>query len=264
MNLRTFALLALASAIACAACESMPTSKGDGDQAGQPAGSARPPARPVDATPPPDQPAQPPLADAKKTGQAVSDAVNASRDAAGAGLKTLKSMADESRIRSLGFDSLPQARDATVGDGLAVVRVRLDQLRAFQPGQSLYSLLQPPDRVVWAVVSGGAVRSSVTTELTGGRWAASRHGGSQMIRTIAAARKAMPAPAEGQAALEYIVSVPALNLLFAARQDQAGNVLLSPAADDDALRLSAGKPLPAEDVLPRLADAARQHDGNPR
>jgi Peptidase_C39 like family len=206
-------------------------------------------------------PPAPAAADAQKVVDTARAAVTDSQAVGLAGLKTLQAEA-ENDFSDLGFTTLDEARAARLGDGLAVFRIRLGVLKGFQPGQSLVGLLRPPpERVIWAVPSGAQVRSSVTTDLRGGIWTASRFGAANTIKGITRARAALNQHTGGTPPeATYVVSVPSLNVILVAHQDGAGNVVMAPTSDHSALALKVTKPEPAADILPRLADAAKKLD----
>lgn len=217
---------------------------------------------PVDPRPPPDRPPEPALGGSAQTAQAVMEAVAGSRGAAQRGIETLRKLITEQNLRSMGFETQQQVQVAELGQGLAHVRIRLDQLREQRGTLDPYALLQPPASVHWQVVQGGNVRSSVITERPKGEWEAVSFGGAELIKAIA---RQQQADRPSSKAMQFVASVPALKLVFLARQDEAGGQLLFTSVHDDkASGLMAGDTSPAATVLQRLVELARSHDGNPR
>jgi hypothetical protein len=199
----------------------------------------------------------PSLGSSVKTLQATDDAVAASVPAATAGMGALRSLAARSSSGAHGFASPLEADDATLGNGLAVVHVPLDRLKRFDEGENVFGLLLPVDEVFWTVSSGGSVKSSITTYLRDGIWSADVFGRSNTAKLIDEARGKFAAHNEPpNTAGEFLVSVPALQTLFVARQSSTGRLVLAAIAADVPLKFKQGSPVEAEDLFVKLANLA--------
>lgn len=171
-------------------------------------------------------------------------------------LDTFAKLVDERNYRQMGFESPDEPKRATLGRALAERMVRLDRLREYAGGP-IDELLTDTGRVSYLVEVDGEVRSSLVVGNRGGSWQAVSFGGSNYAELVAAAAGGMD-----DAADLFELRVPALNVTFLATR-RSGGLVLVPLIDNARYGYAAGQPIPAEEALSTLVEAAREHNGLP-
>lgn len=171
-------------------------------------------------------------------------------------LDTFAKLVDERNYRQMGFQSPDEVERATLGRTLAERMVRLDRLREYAGGP-VEELLTDTGRVKYLVEVNGEVRSSLTVGNRGDSWHAESFGGANYAELVAAAALRMDDSAD-----LFELRVPALNVTFLATRRDGGLVLV-PIVDDAGYGFTAGEPIPAEEALSALVEAAREHNGLP-
>lgn len=175
-------------------------------------------------------------------------------EAAAAGLKTMRALAEGGDSGSLGVRSPKDFDGATIGEKLDVFMIRLDALKAAPvDAPSAEKLLTSTTESVVPVLIGGQVRSSITITRGTGGFEASAFGEAD-LQGLGESRP----PGQGA----FLVQVPALGLQFLGSRE-AGKLMLTPMVSDPRLRLETGKAAPADDVVRQLVPLARSHDGLP-
>jgi len=178
-------------------------------------------------------------------------------------LVTFNELVTEENYTVMGFESLSEARVASLGEHLRVFMVRLDQLQKYQPGSDPNKILSGGDLVIYPVTVEEQVRSSIVVEKVKERWNATSFGGSNQVKMLTKVRKADSDSTELPISSYFVVQVPSLNLYFIAHQ--ADEVLmLTPLLDDPSYGFEAGFTMPADKVFEAILPAAKRHDGLPR
>ncbi len=181
------------------------------------------------------------------------------REAGSKGLETFGKLVNEQNASAMGFGSTREVQSATVGEGIPVVTLGLDELKRFNPDSDVFGVMGPIRRALVTVMVDGKVRSSIIVEPTKEGSKAIGFGGPEVIRALAA---------EGQkhnreGVTHFAVQAPALNSLFFAELN-GNEVRLTPVFDDPVLGLRSGATALAKEVIALLAAAAKKHDGMPR
>lgn len=179
---------------------------------------------------------------------------NSQATAAQHGLATLRQLVNAGNYASLGFDSLDEVRQATLGEPLQVYRVQLDALRAFTDKTDPETLLVDIRRNLYPVKVGDRVATSIF--VTGSRegWRASELGNAAVARLISRYR---------HGASDFVVHVPALKSWFVADRVE-GKLMLTPVMDDPRTKLRAGETVPADVVFLQLKQASEGYNGLPQ
>src|SRR5262245_11891040 len=161
--------------------------------------------------------------------------------------------------RQMGFDSPEQVRSASLGPPMRQFSVGLDDLKKFDTGSDPSKLLAGADTLIYPVLAGDGVRSSITLQRdSAGGWRAVAFGAPIFTRAVWGARPR----SEAAGASPFIVRVPALNLFFlGTRRD--GELMLAPVVDDPRLKFEKGVPVPAATVFAALVPLARAHNDLP-
>jgi hypothetical protein len=177
-------------------------------------------------------------------------------------IPTFAQLVTRDNYRAMGFNSTEEVRSATLGDPLEEFLIQLDELRKYQRGQDPGLLLHSAGRVTFPVRVKDATRSSLTVERKGASWQAIGFGAPSYVRHLDGLR-AQLAQREGQKVADYFeVKAPALRVSFVGVR-KGGKLFLTPLLDDGRFGFKAGTPLPAEDALAAMVQAARDHNGLP-
>ena len=185
-----------------------------------------------------------------------------SREVAARSLRTFAELVNETNFRVMGFESPAEVGTATVGDPLVRFYVRLDRLREYREGTDPFGLLSGGESVIYPVLVGDKVRSSMILEKKPEGWQTVSYGGPQAVRQLAGARDSARSREKAPERKYFSVRVPALALEFlAALQDDS--LTWIPLTPDPKGRWKAGEALPAGRVLGELVADAKAHNGLP-
>jgi hypothetical protein len=176
------------------------------------------------------------------------------------GLGALPDLINAANYKTMGFDSVAEVASAKLGDAIPVFMVRLDQLRRYT-GEDGSRLLVDLQTFVYPVHVAGQVRTAVEVRLVNGTWETARIGGAQRIRAIDKHRKAVMKSTRMAMSDFFEVRIPAVRLTFLGHHDAAG-LKLTPLSDEPSLRLVAGTPEAAEQILARLVPLAQATPDN--
>jgi hypothetical protein len=178
-------------------------------------------------------------------------------------LATFQKMGKQANFKAMGFESADEMTNATLGQPLLVYMVELGDLRAYQAGSDPNKLLKPIDKMIYPVNVKEEARSSIVLQKDKDGWKASDFGGANFARLVTRARdeavKTTGLPSTGC----FVVQVPSLNAYFLGYH-QNDKLMLVSLADDSALNLHAGAPLPAEQVFGDLVPFAQKYNGLPQ
>ena len=189
---------------------------------------------------------------AQAQSQAASDARTAK---AARALQELPELINKDNHRSLGFESVEEARAGKLGDAIPVFMIRLDALQQYR-GEDAGRLLTDVQRAVYPVEVGGQVRTTMELTSVNGQWEVARMGGAQKIRAMDKQRRSTMRVRGLQSSDFFEVRIPALNLSFLGHHDAEG-LMLTPMADDASLNLQAGRSVLASTLLTRLVPLAQ-------
>lgn len=185
------------------------------------------------------------------------------RQAAEKGQDTLKLLVkdDDKHAQELGFASAAEAADTKLGNPYPIVFVELEKLKQWQPGddpKNLSDLLEPTDQVIYPLIVGNKVKSSLTVTQIGAGWRTTEWGAKERIRLLNAALDNARV-----AESNFLVTIPALNLDFLGDMTD-GPFRVIPIRDDPRYRLMRTESVSAKDLFIKLLPEAKAHDGNPR
>ena len=171
-------------------------------------------------------------------------------------LGVLQKLVNDQNYRAMGFDSVDEVKQAQLGQPLATFNIGLDQLKGYQTGANANSVLNPEFR----------------NDLPGhGEWSSEvlSHRGPESTRVYALQlrecrnRQGLSRYRTGDnAANDFVVRVPALNMYFLAKRVE-NRLFLTPIVDDPRLKLKVGEEVPAEIVLEQLVPIANAYNGLP-
>lgn len=173
--------------------------------------------------------------------------------AAREGLATLRHVVNASNYAALGFTSVEEVRQATLGEPLQVYQVRLDALRKFSPQSNPETLLVDIRRTLFPVKAGDRVATSIFVMGARDGWRAAELGNAAVAQLVSRYR---------HGAGDFVVHVPTLQSYFVADRIE-GKLVLTPVMDDARTGLRAGSTLPASEVFFALQKAASGYNGLP-
>ncbi len=177
-------------------------------------------------------------------------------------LGDLSQSARQVDLKSIGFENEKQVREAKIGVPIGDYTIHLNELKEYRPGRPAAEMLHATGRLLFPVEVNQKARSMVTLSLQQEAWVIESFGGQNQIQTITDLRKSI-ANSEGRSENElFQVRIPALQLAFIA-VERGSEIYLSPLFDLTRYGLQKGKKYRAEEVLEKLIDEARQHNGLP-
>ena len=161
------------------------------------------------------------------------------------------------RAIDLGFESISEVADATLGAPLPVISVQLDQLSHFQPNDNPTSLIIDPHTIIYPLYIKSAVRSSLTVSdpTKTNAWLRMGRGSPILIRTIEELRGQLGQRGD----TFFLVMNRGIGLRFLARK--SGETITLTSLDTftfGALVLKAREERPAKDVVLSLVPVAKK------
>jgi hypothetical protein len=160
------------------------------------------------------------------------------------------------RAIDLGFESVAEVADATLGAPLPVINVWLDQLSHFQPNDDPKKLVKDPHTVIFPLYVKSAVRSSLTVSAPTktNAWLRMGRGSPILIRTIEQLRGRLGQPGD----TFFLVMNRGIGLRFLARK--SGDTIMLIPLDTftfGTFELKAGEEWPAKDVILKLVPVTK-------
>lgn len=208
-----------------------------------------------------------PLCHCQKSEQykATKPVVKDARAAASLGLKTFPAMVNEKNFSAMGFRSVSEVRQATLGEPMKVFTVRLDKLMKYEDGMKAETLLEKANsQVMFPLTVNREARCAITVSLRKEQWVVTRFGSSHLTKLVSSARQASVKETRLPLSSYTVVRVNALNMVFVGHQDRkTKQLMLTPILDNPRLELRAGSSLPATEVFKKLVPLARSHNGLP-
>jgi hypothetical protein len=174
-----------------------------------------------------------------------------------ASLSTLHALVMTDAPSKRGFESADEAARADLAEPFPMQTIGLKALSAYRQGQDPRALLVNENVVLYPVVVGADVRSSITLQHQGEAWEAVSFGRMGLARSVAAARARLVAAAGVSSGDISLVEVPGMSIHML-NHTENGTPVLTTLEDVHGTSLRAGQTLPASDVLTQLAPLAAQ------
>lgn len=170
----------------------------------------------------------------------------------------------DKNVDRYGFKNLEEARSAKVGEPLSVMLVSLHGLKGYQRGEKASTVLTNVKTLWFPVLVGDETRAKLELIEKDGILVGSEFGMAKTAEKISAVRKTVPKLMEGGSAGALknttIVKVPALAAEFLFVETDQGEYLVPAMINPERLNLEEGKLYPADDLLSRLHDIAKDID----
>jgi hypothetical protein len=180
-----------------------------------------------------------------------------SADAAAGSLATLADLVGGDSPAKRGFNSIAEAKSASIGGGVPVKFVRLDQLTAYKAGREK-TLLTDTRQVVYPVTVGGDVRTSVTVQQqSDGTWQITKYGSANLAKTLDSAVQRVAVKKAVDAGSVSLVEIPTVGATFMSHTERDA-LMLTALYDVPGTSLTAGSTLPAGEVFSALSKVAAQ------
>jgi hypothetical protein len=170
-------------------------------------------------------------------------------------LTVFQKLVNPGNFKTLGLDSIDEAKQAKLGTPLEIFNIGLEKLRGYKAGDDSEALLTKSSETVYPLLVNGQVKSSVTVLHKESGYQPSSFGNADVVKRLVAAEKS-------ESGTSFIVRVPALNMFFLGGHTD-GKLVLTPIIDDSRLELRGGETLPADLVLVRLVPIASAYNGEP-
>ncbi len=153
--------------------------------------------------------------------------------------------------------------DLRLGDPFPVAWIGLDELQNFPGGDPSRVFRKGVDKVLYPIQSANEIRSSVMIQKRNDKWVDDAYGNKALTMTLAQSRDRFTKQFGKPVSEFYAVSIPALNMYFLATATDGDTTLIS-VIDHPEIGIKAGVPEKATELMPRLREAARNHNGLPR
>jgi hypothetical protein len=177
-------------------------------------------------------------------------------------LRSLAAAVTPDTYRSVGFRTVDEVRDATLGTPVQEFFVRLDELREFDERKPITKLLHPTGNVHIPVLVDAATRSSIVARRSADQWEAVVFGRTSFIRAVADSRTELSGRSGVRTEDAALIVVPAFNLHFLGHESSNG-LMLTPVVGDSRFDWKTGTSYSAVEVFEALRPLAQKHTGEP-
>jgi hypothetical protein len=172
-------------------------------------------------------------------------------------LPQLQQLVTPESYKALGFQSVAEAKSATLEAPVQVFMVQLDRLREYQPSASPHALLTETNELKYPVSVNHQVRTSMVMRQINGKWQVASFGRPVLTKALTETIQEQAEKTKASAASFFEVKIPALNLVFVARQE-GSRLLLTPVIDDPRFELKQGQEVDAQQLFARLVPYAKE------
>ncbi len=180
--------------------------------------------------------------------------------------KFLAKAISEKNFQDFGFRDFKEVQAARLGDPYPVKFIGLKELKANKGGTGARTLMSDSKQLWFPVMVGGEVRSQFVVREKGGKLMASQFGKDKTAQTISLVQKQMPAVLETKnIKAPYktsLLEVPALMATFFYVESPQGDFLVPAMAQPGRYKLENGQLYPADEVLSKLREYAKEIDEN--
>lgn len=203
------------------------------------------------------------LAHSNASGQVIQgEALAQAREFAGRALRNYVTAAvTEKNAGRLGFKTAAEAQAASLGDPISVALIGLNDLKAFERGTKVGSMLRDARTLWFPVLLNGEVRSKLEISEVNGQWLAGEFGRPELARTVNGVREGLPKILEVVKARSsgppMLVRIPVLHVDLFYETGPEGGFLVPAGAGGLPDGVEVGKAYPAEELLARFAGLAQ-------
>lgn len=193
--------------------------------------------------------------DAEKTTAQEMAATQSAQQALG----ELQSLANEKTYARLGFESLDEVANATLGTPFKMYFVGVEPLADYEENAQPASIMTEIDQKLYPVNVGDEARSSLSMVKKEDGWEPASFGTPSLIKLLAPTRVAH-AETAGLATLDYfVVQIPALYLTFMGFRDSS-DIKFIHVQDNPEFGFTAGATEDAKAVFAKLQPAAAAYE----
>ena len=176
----------------------------------------------------------------------------------------VENVLSEKNVARFGFQSLPEARSARVGEPLRVMVIGLASIKEYKKGDKVTAQFINPKTFWVPVLVAGTARAKLEMTEKNGSLVAGEFGAMRTAATISSARQRLPRLLESGSVsgvkTTTLVRVPALAAEFIYVESTQGEFFTPAMLNPERLNLDDGKLYSAEDLLLRLRDIAKEID----
>lgn len=181
-------------------------------------------------------------------------------------MAAFKSIIDGTNVAFFGFHSTNEIAKATNAGPLMIYIIPLDRLRDYHPGDDTRALLEPSSRVIFPLLVGTNVRSSISFRVntTANSVSGVKFGQRRLIRELMQTYRSILPSDLLPGSTPFIVEIPLFDIWLVGYVDPQDKVVLLATIDlpIQPMTLNRGQRV-SEEALFRLAVMARQYNGLP-
>ena len=181
-------------------------------------------------------------------------------ESAGGALPEFRRLVTADNYRKLGFESLDELQNMTLGVAIPVYYVGLSEIKQFKPGDDPNKFLSNANEKIYPVLVAGGVRSSVALKNHDGGWQVRSFGRPNLSRALARIRDEDAAAGSLSPSDFFAVEIPSLYFAFIGHR-AGDNLLLTHVHDHADLAFDTGEMAPAAEVFAKIAQAAQGQSG---
>jgi hypothetical protein len=175
------------------------------------------------------------------------------------GADRFRGMLNSKNSQKMGFASAGEVSQSQLGRPIRHYFVRLDYLRAYQPGQDPRNLLDSRSTVTYPLMAGDDAKSGVGLIWKDNQWKVASLGASSIVKRWHGKRQRHAQALGVDSGDFFTVRVNALNLEFFGYYDAQSRLILIAEDDEPSLGLKEGQSQPADQLFLKLVPKAVAH-----
>ncbi len=185
---------------------------------------------------------------------------DAAQQAAAQSLESVQALATDETYRRLGFESMDELSNLTLGAPFPVYFIGLDALKSFGEQQNAETLLAESTKKLYPVHARGKVRTSVSLEKKGDQWQTVNFGRPSLVKKLDIVRTTLAEKHDRDPADYFLVSIPSIYLMCVGYRED-GEIKLAPLAKHEMLGLDTEEPMPAHQLFAHLSERLSDFTG---
>jgi hypothetical protein len=173
----------------------------------------------------------------------------------------LESLANEHTYQRMGFASLEEVSTAVLGTPISVFTVSQDVIKAYQSNMDPTLILTDRHEIIYPVVAGGKIRSSISIMHDGNVWELGEIGRPNFTNILFEV-SLLHADSTGNKLEDYfLVNFPSLYVTLVAHQDEDGTTQMALVHGEKSIGLEINQFSSGNEVLAAIAAYAKVHPG---
>lgn len=176
-------------------------------------------------------------------------------------LKLLESLANEYTYKHMGFASLEEVPTAVLGTPISVFTVNHDVIKAYQGNIDPNLILTDRHEIIYPVLAGGKIRSSISIMHDGKVWELAEIGRPNFTKALFEVRQSHAGSTGNKPGDYFLVNFPSLYVTLVAHRQQDGIIRMALVHGENSIGIKVNQFSSGNEILAAVAAYAKVHPG---